>query len=313
MENGEAFYHESVRFLDLTTSASGFMEDRHMTYYTKWALVLAVGGLLAGCVPQEKYNALKLDRDRLAEQLSAAQSAEAACRAENESLKNQLAAFLGAGTNRDQAISMLSARNAELQAQLDDLNRRYAEALGRTSAQGERLPEPLSNALKEFAAANPDIAEYDPIAGIVRFKADLTFASGDATLTPRGKEVLMRLSTIINGPQARGFEVMVAGHTDNVRVVNPETIRRGHKDNWYLSAHRAIAAGQEMMERANVNAGRVVVAGYAEQRPVASNSSEAGKARNRRVEIILLPTSIPSSGVVSTTPALRPAGVEGNK
>lgn len=284
-----------------------------MTYYTKWALVLAVGGLLAGCVPQEKYNALKLDRDRLAEQLSAAQSAEAACRAENESLKNQLAAFLGAGTNRDQAISMLSARNAELQAQLDDLNRRYAEALGRTSAQGERLPEPLSNALKEFAAANPDIAEYDPIAGIVRFKADLTFASGDATLTPRGKEVLMRLSSIINGPQARGFEVMVAGHTDNVRVVNPETIRRGHKDNWYLSAHRAIAAGQEMMERANVNAGRVVVAGYAEQRPVASNSSEAGKARNRRVEIILLPTSIPSSGVVSTTPALRPAGVEGNK
>lgn len=284
-----------------------------MSYYTKWALVLAVGGLLTGCVPQEKYNALKLDRDRLAEQLSAAQSAEAACRAENESLKNQLAAFLGAGTNRDQAISMLSARNAELQAQLDDLNRRYAEALGRTSAQGERLPEPLSNALKEFAAANPDIAEYDAIAGIVRFKADLTFASGDATLTPRGKEVLMRLSSIINGPQARGFEVMVAGHTDNVRVVNPETIRRGHKDNWYLSAHRAIAAGQELMERNNVNAGRVVVAGYAEQRPVASNSSEAGKARNRRVEIILLPTSIPSSGVVSTTPALRPAGVEGNK
>ena len=280
-----------------------------MSRFAKLAMFVAVSSVLAGCVPQEKYNALKLDRDRLAEQLSAAQAAEAACRAENESLKNQLAAFLGSGTNRDQLISTLSSQNAELQRQLDDLNRRYAEALGRTSAQGERLPEPLSNALKDFAAKNPDIAEYDPISGIVRFKADLTFASGDATLTARGKEVLARLAAIINGPEARGFEVMVAGHTDNVRVINPETIRRGHKDNWYLSAHRAITAGQELIDRSNVNAGRVVVSGYAEQRPVASNASEAGKARNRRVEIILLPTTIPTGGV-SASPALRP---EGNK
>ena len=39
---------------------------------------------------------------------------------------------------------------------------------------------------------------------------------------------------------------MVAGHTDNTRVVNPATIQAGHKDNWYLSAHRAISVGKEL-------------------------------------------------------------------
>ena len=42
---------------------------------------------------------------------------------------------------------------------------------------------------------------------------------------------------------------MVAGHTDNQRVSNPETIEAGHQDNWYLSAHRAITVAAELRER----------------------------------------------------------------
>jgi chemotaxis protein MotB len=109
---------------------------------------------------------------------------------------------------------------------------------------------------------------------------------------------------------------LIAGHTDNQRVSNPATVRAGHLDNWYLSAHRAITVGAEM-RKDNVNPQRIAVVGYADQRPIASNSSEAGKAQNRRVEVLILPTTVKSAPVdVASTPsktAPRNAGRTFNK
>jgi len=99
---------------------------------------------------------------------------------------------------------------------------------------------------------------------------------------------------------------MVAGHTDNTRVANPATISAGHKDNWYLSAHRAISVGQELT-RANVGPQRLAVTGYAEQRPVASNNTESGKQQNRRVEVLILPTTVRSGPVIAGPSKAAPA------
>jgi chemotaxis protein MotB len=82
---------------------------------------------------------------------------------------------------------------------------------------------------------------------------------------------------------------MIAGHTDAMPVSRPETIRAGHKDNWYLSAHRAIAVGKAL-QKCQISPFRMAMVGYADQRPVASNASEDGRAKNRRVELIILPT-----------------------
>src|SRR3954447_14755424 len=90
----------------------------------------AVGLFLsAGCVSQEKYNALKLDRDRYAEQLGSAQSSEAAARAEADAYKNQVSSIGGAGQSKEALVLNLTNQNNELQRQLDDLNRKYAEAV----------------------------------------------------------------------------------------------------------------------------------------------------------------------------------------
>jgi chemotaxis protein MotB len=252
-------------------------------------LGLIVAGAGTGCVAQEKYNALRLDRDRLAEQLAAAQGEASAARAEAESYKQQLATLNQGSGGAQQIIANLQAQNAEQQRQLEELNRKYSEVMGRP-ANAPALPAPLDNALKELAAANPDLLEFDSSKGVLRFKADVTFASGDATLTPKGAEVIRRFAAILNS-QARGYEFIVAGHTDNVRVSNPETIRRGHKDNWYLSCHRAISVAQLLMNE-NVSPTRMGVTGYADQRPAAPNTSEAGKARNRRVEVLILPNNV---------------------
>jgi chemotaxis protein MotB len=114
-------------------------------------------------------------------------------------------------------------------------------------------------------------------------------------VTPKAKDVIARFAQILNSPTASGYELIVAGHTDNTNVVNPATIQAGHKNNWYLSAHRAISVGSELQQH-RVSAQRMGVTGYADQRPIASNSSESGKAQNRRVEVLILPTQVRGSG-----------------
>lgn len=260
--------------------------------------IAALSFSLVGCVSQEKYNALKLDRDRYAEQLGQAQNDASSARSEADAYKGQLAAIMNGQNGRDAMLSNLNTQNSDLQRQLDELNRRYLEAMNKQGT-ANALPEPLSNALSEFARQNPDLVDFDAARGIVKFKSDVTFSPGSAEVTSKAKEAINRFAQILNSNAASSYELMVAGHTDNTRVVNPATIAAGHKDNWYLSAHRAIAVGDCLMAD-SVNPQRLAVTGYADQRPIAPNDSEANKARNRRVEVLILPNTIRSNAILAS-------------
>ena len=168
------------------------------------------------------------------------------------------------------------------------------------------MQAPITNALTEFARANPDLVDFDSHRGIVKFRSDVTFASGDATLTPRAREVIGKFATILNSPNCSGYELIVAGHTDNTRVINSATIAKGHKDNWYLSAHRAISVSEELQNQ-RTNPQRIGATGYAEYRPVANNSSPEGMAANRRVEVLILPSTVRGSFASSVSSAPKTA------
>src|SRR5690606_31231895 len=101
---------------------------------------------------------------------------------------------------------------------------------------GPALPEVLTNELTEFALANPDFIEFDAKHGIVKFKSDVTFASGDAEVMAGARDVIAKFATILNSDIARNYRLEIAGHTDNVPVSNPLTVSKGHKDNWFLSS-----------------------------------------------------------------------------
>ena len=273
-------------------------------------LSLAVFGLiLTGCVSQEKYNALKLDRDRYAEQLGAAQTEASAARSEADAYKNQLANVGNSAGGKDAMVLNLTNENNELKRQMDELNRRYADAVTKVGA-GVALPVQLTNELSAFAQQNPDLVDFDEKRGIVKFKSDLTFAPGSAEITPQAKQAIDRFAQILNSATARGYELMVAGHTDNTNVVNQATIAAGHRDNWYLSAHRAISVGKQLTSQ-GISAERLAVTGYADQRPIASNGSESGKQQNRRVEVLILPTQVrgnkAANPVTSRQPTAAPA------
>src|SRR5258707_213996 len=110
-----------------------------------------------------------------------------------------------------------------------------------------------------------------------KYTADFTFATGSDTITDKAKAAISRFATILNSDAARSYELMVAGHTDNTPVVNPQT-KAHHPDNWYLSSHRAISVGDELIKHA-VSPQRVAVVGYADQRPIATNGTTDGKAQ----------------------------------
>lgn len=251
---------------------------------------LATVGLIStGCISQEKYNALRFERDGLVEQLARAQQDSAAKEAKVASWKMQLDQMNAGSGGMAGLIDNQNKQIASLQSQLADITVRYNEALTKVG-QGSPLPAALTNELTSFADANRDLVEFDPDKGTVKFKSDLTFNSGDAALQENAKGAISRFAAILNSPNAAGYELLICGHADNQKV-SAGTAARGHKDNWYLSAHRALSVA-EALQQQKVNPKRIGAIGYGEYRPVAPNDSATSRALNRRVEVLILPTTV---------------------
>ena len=249
----------------------------------------AIGFLLTGCVAQEKYNAMKLEKDALAEHLGKAQSAESAARAAADAWKSQLDSILASGNDKDSLVRNQAQEIAALREQLASIKAKYEGVLNRPGPQVITLDPKLDQDLRELAAKFGPIMEYDATRGILRFKSDVTFASGSADLTPAARQAITAFANVLKSPAAQNYEFMVAGHTDSRPVSNPAT-RQRHPDNWYLSAHRAISVGESLITD-GVNPRRLGVAGYGPERPIATNNTSEGQAKNRRVEVAILPNT----------------------
>ena len=221
-----------------------------------------VGSAATGCVSSEVDNARRLHGSQLQEQLASAQRSNSELAAQNEMYKNQLAQIRNAGDNKEALYANQLQTIADLQRQRDELAEKYRQMIDSVGKQGTAaLPFALTNELTAFAAQNPDQVEFDASRGLVKFKSDFTFSQGSAELVPEAKGAIARLATILNGAVASNYDLMVVGHTDSKPVSNPATVRAGHKDNWYLSAHRAIEVSRQLRGQ-NVAAGRVQVAGF---------------------------------------------------
>jgi chemotaxis protein MotB len=108
---------------------------------------------------------------------------------------------------------------------------------------------------------------------------DLLFASGQATLNLRSTSLLGEIAQLLN--LAGEHRVNVEGNTDDVPIHSAI-----YPSNWELSTARASTVVRFLSEH-GVSPGRLTATGYADQHPIASDSTAAGRARNRRVEIVL--------------------------
>ncbi len=157
-----------------------------------------------------------------------------------------------------------------------------------------QLRKDLEDAKAKAAALGPGEWTQVPYGAMTSLPESVLFEFRKATLSASGQAALDRIVEELRTRFA-DRDIFVVGHTDNVPVKRPET-KRKHPDNWYLSAHRAINAGEYLI-RKGISPKRITVAGCGEFRPRAPNSTVENRAKNRRVEIFAM-----ASGAGSAAP-----------
>ena len=115
---------------------------------------------------------------------------------------------------------------------------------------------------------------------IARLNSQDSFDSGQAELKPETKIFLVKLGKILNSSSGR---IRIEGHTDNMPLMFSERF----VSNWDLSTARASSVAAALITGSGVSKARLVVAGFSDSRPLTSNVTKEGRAKNRRIEIIV--------------------------
>ncbi|HOY56611.1 MAG TPA: OmpA family protein [Verrucomicrobiota bacterium] len=134
----------------------------------------------------------------------------------------------------------------------------------------------------------------------------ILFDSGEAELKPEGQEVLRKVAAVL--AQHPNRRIHVIGHTDNVPI--RASARARYPSNWELSTGRALAAVRFLIDEAGVEPQRLGAVGYGEFRPLADNATPEGRAKNRRIAIVVLSDELVGSDAAPPAPVLPPPPAE---
>lgn len=258
----------------------------------RWTMIAALAGLAlataGGCVSREKYNEAVTAARAARQELVASKAALKQAEAKSEALSADLdKARQDLATGADE-ITDLEKEALALTDKFNQLKALYDKLAGKPPPKAGPLPKALDAALTALGRAHPELMEYLPKYGMVKLKADLTFDKGSATVKGSATGVLKTLAGIVNRDEARLFHVYVAGHTDDIPLKKPATIRI-HGTNWGLSLHRA-GAVVKILAVAGVEQRRMGGMGFSKYHPVAPNKpGNKGNPLNRRVEIWIVP------------------------
>ena len=199
----------------------------------------------------------------------------------NEALKANMA------KNRD-LLEQLEAKGKALaieQEQLNKSSQRLSELEALIAAKEEsmrKLKETLSNALNGFEGKGLTVEQKNGKV-YVSMENKLLFNSGSWAVGSEGKKAVVEVGKVLgDNPE---IAVLIEGHTDDDPFGGSGPIA----DNWDLSTKRATAIVAILSENKKVNKQNLTAAGRGEFSPLASNTTNEGKAKNRRIEIILTP------------------------
>ncbi|RUL78945.1 OmpA family protein [Dyella choica] len=161
------------------------------------------------------------------------------------------------------------------------LSHRLDDEIRQRQAEAQR-----SKALEQALAAPLAAGRVTLVNGRIGISGNVLFALNSDQLQPEGRELLKSLAgPLSNYLKARGGQLMVSGFTDDQQVRDDN---RRFADNWELSAERALTVTRTLVAE-GIPASSVFAAAFGSEQPVAPNSNDEGRARNRRVEIAPLP------------------------
>jgi len=249
--------------------------------------------LLSGCVSQQSY-------DHTAESAKTLEARNQQLLRDKQALEQQRNQLQG-------RVAQLESENAQLASRIGDLDaasRGFQSELDRLNSmlQGINIAllDPEADlALRQLAEQYPDLIEYDPFTGMVRFKSDLTFASGSDTVNESARAALQQFAGILQR-SASEFDIRIVGHTDSQPI---GASRNRYMDNRDLSVNRSMSVAR-VLESFGVAGRRIETSGWGEYRPAVPNTPTGNTPQNRRVDIYLLPST---AGTGSADVAPEPA------
>ena len=232
--------------------------------WVTFAAVVAAGLVLGGCTTTSRMN------EEIAVRESKIGELESDIQRQNDEISLQeagIAARQSAIDSLRQELDGLTAAIDEEAERADELNSDLARALG-------DLEDKEKVWLDEMEGMST-----------ITMPSGATFASGSATLTPGGKEIIDTIWEVLSKYPDR--DIFIEGHTDSIPI-GPVLAER-YPTNWALSVARAVSVLQYVLSQYEAEAGRLGAVGYGEYRPVDTNSTEEGRTRNRRVVVSVRP------------------------
>jgi len=234
------------------------------------AVIVATGGITA-------FYSARAQLGEVREELGTERTAHAQTQASLDTSRTELAALQA-------KVDALEADRAQLDAertQLAEEARQKAEALEAMT----RTQDELQQKLQAEVAKGSVLISQQQGELVVDLIDQVVFDSGEAELNEQGKAVLRQVGeTLARVPDKI---IQVSGHTDNQKI--SRKLAKEYPSNWELSVARATNVVRYLQEQVKVPGNRLVAAGIAEYRPIASNRTNAGRSRNRRIEVRLLP------------------------
>lgn len=212
---------------------------------------------------EKLYNGLKVDTAQLRDGIRNYQTLLNANKSERDQLSNQLNSKLKELSEREETIR-------QLRGVIDEQNARVKSLL-----------DNVKSALTGFSSDELTVREEGGKV-YVAMSDKLLFESGSATVNEMGKSALGKLAGVLN--RQTDIDVFIEGHTDSVPIRTAV-----FKDNWDLSVIRATSVVRILTETYAVNPLQIQPCGRGEFKPVDTNKSTEGRARNRRTEIIIAP------------------------
>ena len=241
---------------------------------------------------------LKTERDKLATDFAATDKNLKALQASYSALEKNSDAALKSNMDKNrELLSQLEAKEKslateqerlnKLKSQLESSSKRLAELesyIAAKEASMQKLKETLSKSLKAFEGKGLTVEQRNGKV-YVSMENKLLFQTGSWAVNEEGKKAVVLVGKVLSDNP--DISVLIEGHTDNDKILG--SIGGGIENNWDLSTKRATAIVNILSENKGINKQNLTAAGRGEFAPLMSNDSPEGKAKNRRIEIVLTP------------------------
>ncbi len=260
------------------------------------AALLLGGLLLSSCASKKALESCQNENKELSKNYQTAKEDLAVSRTRVSSLEEQLAeqkkAYADLRSALDKSLTNASQNNVSIDKLVDQINEsnQYIRHLVEVKSKSDSLNMVLTNNLTR-SLSREELKEVDVqvLKGVVYISLadNMLYKSGSYEINDRAAETLSKIAKIIT--DYKDYEVLIEGNTDNVPVNATAASMKNIRNNWDLSCLRASSVVQALQNQYGVDPKRLTAGGRGEYNPLTDNSTEVGKQRNRRTQIIITP------------------------